>query len=469
MLKWAVGIVIVLVLLAGAAGFVVTSTPLGMALLTGGAREPEATEVRVSEATRGPLIRTVNAPGVIEPRVQVEISAKVSARILELPFREGAVVQEGDVIARLDPEELSSRLDSARAQLRASEAGLQADLARLQGSRAALAQATSEYGRQRELADTGDIARSVLDQAEAAFLQAQSNVAGLEAGIESARAQIAISQAQIDEAQKNLNNAIVRAPMAGEITDLRVEVGEVVLGTRDNMGTVMMVIADRSRMLVKAQVDESNIAQIAAGQRVRVYINAYEDRQYEGVVERVDLTRQIAQGGTGFFETEIALAMGEGERLFSGLTANVDIEVQTFENALKVPSQCVLDRRVDELPSNITAGNAQIDPNKTFCRIVYRMVDGKAVATPVTVGASDLTDTAILGGLNEGDTIVSGPYRVLISLIHEDRIRIEGATPTNAPGTEPNAEAAESDAENAEADAGSEPAENTEPTQAANG
>lgn len=447
MLKWAIGIIIVLVLLGGAAGFVVTSTPLGEQL-RGMRREPLATEVRVEAATPGDLVRTVNAPGAIEPRVQVEISAKVSSRILELPFREGAEVQVGDVVARLDPEELTARFEAAQAQLRASQAALQADLARLEGSKATLAQATSEYGRQRELADSGDIARSVLETAEATYQQAVSTVAQLEAGIESGRAQIAISQAQIDEAQKNLDNTTVRAPMAGTITDLRVEVGEVVLGTRDNIGTVMMVIADRSQMLVKAQVDESNIAQIRAGQRVRVHINAYQDKTYAGLVDRVDLTRQIAPGGTGYFETEISLEMEEGERLLSGLTANVDIEVQTFAGALRVPSQSVLDRRIDEMPADVINNNPQVDRNKTFCRIVFRLVDGKAVATPVTVGASDLTHTAILGGLSEGDRVVSGPYRVLITLKHNDPIREEGTTP--AIGEEQNAEVAESGAENAE-------------------
>ena len=438
MLKWAIGFIIVVVLLGGAAGFVLTSTPLADQL-RGMKREPEAIEVRTDTASLGDLVRTVNAPGAIEPRVQVEISAKVSSRILELPLREGAEVKVGDVLARLDPEDLTARLQAAQAQLLASQASLRADQARLEGSRATLAQATSEYGRQRELADSGDIARSALEAAESNYHQAVSTVAQLEAGIESANAQIAISQSQIDEAQKNLDNAVVRSPMNGTITDLRVEEGEVVLGTRENMGTVLMVIADRSQMIVKAQVDESNIAQIAPQQRVRVYINAYEEREYGGVVERVDLTRQIAAGGTGFFETEIALTMGEGERLLSGLTANVDIEVQTFENVLRVPSQCVLDRRIDELPAPVLDGNELVDRNKTFCRVVFRMVDGKAVATPVTIGSSDLTHTAITGGLSEGDVVVAGPYRVLITLKHDDRIRQEGTAPE--PGT--NAEVAE--------------------------
>jgi len=452
-LKWAIGIIIVLVLLGGIGGFVMTSTPLADQL-RGIKREPESIEVRVEKAETGDLVRTVNAPGAIEPRVQVEISAKVSSRILELPLREGAEVRVGDVLARLDPEDLTARLASAQAQLLASQASLRADEARLTGARASLTQVTAEYGRQRELADSGDIARSSLEATESNYHQAVSTVAQLEAGIESAKAQIAISQSQIDEAQKNLDNAVVHSPMDGTITDLRVEVGEVVLGTRENMGTVLMVIADRSSMLVKAQVDESNIAPITPGQRVRVYINAYEDREYTGVVERVDLTRQIAQGGTGFFETEIALDMKEGERLFSGLTANVDIEVQTFEGVLRVPSQCVLDRRIDELPAEVVKDNPQVDHSKTFCRIVFRLVDGKAVATPVEIGSSDLTHTAILAGLSEGDTIVSGPYRVLITLKHDDRIREEGMVPA-LPGAGTPALAETTEAEATEAAGGS--------------
>lgn len=432
MLKIAASIVIVLVLLGGAAGLVVTSTPLGERL-RGMKREPEPTRVRVESVTVGSLVRTVNAPGAVQPRVQVQISAKVSSRILDLPFREGQEVALNDEIAVLDPEELTARLSSARAQLRATEASLRGDEARLAGVRASLSAVTREYARQRELADTGDIARSVLEQTEANYLRVVSDVAQLEAGIEASRAQIAIAEAQIEEAEKNLANTVVLAPMAGTITDLRVEVGEVVLGTRDNLGTVLMVIADRTQMIVRAQVDESNIAQVSQGQRVRVHINAYPDRQYWGVVERIDLTRQVAQGGTGFFQTEISLEMAPGERLLTGLTANVDIEVQTFEDVLRVPSQCVLDRRIDELPEDIAA-SPLIDRNKTFCRIVYRIVDGKAVATPVTIGASDLTHTAVLAGLSEGDRVVSGPYRVLITLKHGDAVRPEGESAAGEAG-----------------------------------
>ena len=182
-------------------------------------------------------------------------------------------------------------------------------------------------------------------------------------------------------------------------------------------------------MLVKAQIDETNIAPVEEGQGATVYINAYDDREFRGKVQKVGLKRQVAADGTGVFNTEILLGLDEGERLYSGLTASVDIEVESFYDVVRVPSQSVLDRRVEDLPQDIVRESEHVDATKTFARVVYRMIDGKAAATPVTVGPSDLTHTVILGGLEPGVRVVSGPYRVLVDLKHDQRIRDMDAKP----------------------------------------
>jgi HlyD family secretion protein len=405
-------VLLVVVLVLGAAGFVVYKSPVGAQLM--GDRSPKAAgEVVLMEPVEvGDVVRTVSAPGSIEPRTNVQISSQVSARVLALPFREGERVKEGDVVIRLDPQALVAILDSARAGLRGQQA-------RLGGAEARLINARLEFERLRALYETGDVTRAELEGAEANYLQAVSDKEALVQSIEQA-------QAQITQAEKDLENTTISSPMDGIITALNAEVGEtVIVGTTNNPGSVIMEIADLSNMLLKAAVDEANIAPVRVGQEAKVYINAYPDREYRGTVRQIGLKRRVGSDGTGTFEVEIGLELAEGETLYSGLTASTDIEVERFFDVLRVPSQAVLDRRVDDLPAAIRADNPQIDLNKTFASVAYRVVDGKTVATPVTVGASDLTGTQIVAGLSAGDVIVTGPFRVLVNLKHDQAVRDE--------------------------------------------
>ena len=400
--------------IVSAIGVVVYKSPVGQKLIEAQSGREDAKPVVMEPVAFGDLARTVSAPGSIEPKRLIKISSQVSAKILALPFEEGQRVKEGDVVIRLDPQNLTAALDSARAGL----AGQQASLG---GADASLINARLIYERLNQLYETGDATKSELDAAEASFLQAQSSKQVLIHQIEQA-------QAQIDRAQKDLDNTVITSPIDGVITALNAEVGEtVIVGTTNNPGSIVMEIADLSEMLLKAQVDEANIAPVAPGQEARIFINAYPDRQYEGKVQKIALKRQVAADGTGTFEVEILMDLPEGETLYSGLSASTDIVVEHFYDAMIVPSQAVVDRRIEELPDEVRQGNMLIDFNKTFTRVVYRVVDAKTVATPVTVGPSDLTQTVITEGLSENDIVVTGPFRVLVDLKHGLAVRDEKA------------------------------------------
>jgi HlyD family secretion protein len=111
--------------------------------------------------------------------------------------------------------------------------------------------------------------------------------------------------------------------------------------------------------------------------------------------------------------------------LYSGLTADVDIRTRSHKDFLKVPSQAVLAREVDSMPLEIRENCPALDKSKTYCTVVYRYNDGKAVVTPVKVGPSDLTHTIIVSGVSEDDKIVVGPYKVLDGLKHDQNLRDE--------------------------------------------
>ncbi|MEQ8769168.1 MAG: efflux RND transporter periplasmic adaptor subunit [Phycisphaerales bacterium] len=439
--KWIVGIVVVIVLLGGAGVVAVIASPLGAKLR--GQHVEMGTEVALTTVERGDLVRTVSAPGSIEPRTLVQISSQVSAKVLALPFREGDRVRAGDVVVRLDPQNLTAVLESAQASQRSEQA-------RLKGAEANLINTRLNFERLTALHETGDVTKAELDAAEAQFLSAQSNKQVIEHSIE-------IAQARIEEAEKDLENTVITSPMDGVVTALNTEVGEtVIVGTTNNPGSVIMEIADLSEMLVKAQVDEANIAPVAEGQTVTVYINAYSDREFTGTVEKIGLKRQVAADGTGIFEVEILLNTEEGDRLYSGLTASVDIAVEEFFDVVRVPSQSVVDRRVDEMPDDIRDGNPYVDQKKAFARVVYVLEDGKAVARPVEVGASDLTHTIIMGGLEPDERVVSGPYRALVSIKHNQSVRDRDAEPEEGESDAVVAEDDESESEDAGEDAAAE-------------
>ncbi len=185
---------------------------------------------------------------------------------MALPFREGETVKKGDVVCRLDAVDLAAALDSAKAQLKSEEA-------RLSGARANYENARLELNRKRELHDTKDIPKAELDTAEAQFASAES-------GLRVAEFAIDIARANIQRAEKDLNNTVIAAPFDGVITRLDAEIGElVVVGTLNTPGSVFMEIADLSTMLVKARVDEANIAPVKKGQKAVVFVNAIPTRR----------------------------------------------------------------------------------------------------------------------------------------------------------------------------------------------
>lgn len=408
-LKWVLALGFLAAIILGGAGvFLYPKIKEALANIQG---VEAGTEVRTEQVTRDRLVRTVSAPAQILPGNDVNISARVSARIVELLVDPGDEVEKGQLLARLEDRDYQAALDSAQARFRAEEA-------MLDGARARYRNAVSEWERIESLYDSGDVSRAEYDATEAELRSAESNLRAAEQNVEVARA-------QVTEAEENLSYTVITSPIDGYATRVNSKVGEAVLGTFQNVGTTIMTLADFSEIIVKAEVDESDIAKIRAGQTARIYINAFEDEQFEGTVKLIDLLKTTSRTGSDVFEVDILLHTDGDRQFYSGLTASAEIEVETLEGVLTVPSQSVADVRVEELPRDIVRSSDAIDPNKTFARVVYRVKDGEAVATPVKVGPSDLRTTAILAGLEEGEEVITGPYRALIDMKHGQAVRPE--------------------------------------------
>ena len=464
-----VSILATLGLIGGIAGPMIAKRGLG-------AGDGETTDVRVERAARGALVELVSVPGEVqpEPQLKVPISARVSARIVELPFKEWDTVTKGNpnasppvppsVLVRLDAKDLEATMRSVKARYAAQEAQAIVTKARIDSQRAliAMAEATLKDARidlQRigELVVGEDVTQSDVDDAATKVEEQTARLTGARADLAAAEQELVVlkhqldaASAEIERAQEDLNNTVITSPIDGVVTRVRMKVGELaIVGVENNSLTNIMEVADLSRMVMIARVDETNVTALKVGQHATVRMPAYRDETFSGTLESISPTLVDPSGMRGsdqmsFFEAKISLHTA-GRRIYSGLTGDADIETSRHEG-VRVPSQSVLGRPLDALPDTIRDSPAVVK-DKSVASVVFRLVDGKAVATPVVVGPTDETHTLIKEGLEEGAEVISGPYKVLDALKHDQKVKKQDApatkpakpatttTPTTAPTT----------------------------------
>jgi HlyD family secretion protein len=407
--------------------------------------------VRIEEVKRGDLTERVSALCEIEPKEYVQISARVSARIIEIPFDEGNEVTCGDqnsnppipqsVILRLDAKDMESQLQLAEAGRNAQEAQIEVEKTRIEaqkatmvGLEATLEQAKRDLERKQGLYESRDISKADFDQIKykvdtlaAEYESAKFNLSAAQRNLTVLKHNLDAANARVAEAKEALSYTTIVSPINGVVTRVNAKVGEMVMtGTMNNPGTVIMEISDLSRMLAVAQIDEADIGALEKGQEAVVSVQAFGNTEFRGVVDEIALKHRFSDTGTRYYRTEILLDKDPNvSKLYTGLTGHVDIKTHKHKDILKVPSQAVLAREVEEMPVDIRDNSKEIDKNKTFATVVYRYKDGKAVATPVKMGKSDLTHTVIVSGLNEGDKVIVGPYKVLEKLKHDQKVKDE--------------------------------------------
>ncbi len=432
-------------------------TLVGMRMARSVSPEAMSLSVRAEPMKRGDLTEFVSAPGQVQPRTKVSISARVAARINSLPYDEGQTVQKDkSVLVKLDSTDLEAQLkatearaDAQKAELVEARARISATVAQIAASQVMYEDAKRDYERQKKLLGPGDVSQSAVDQAQAKADQLAKQIESAQKSMEADEQNLLVLQHQIDAAQAdiardrdNLSYTTILSPIDGVVTRVNAKEGEVVVtGTMNNPGTVILEVADLSEMQVDAQVDESNIASVHEGQNAKVRISAYPDETFDGKVKLVGLdvvdprmggsmgNSPAAQGR--WYRARIVVDT-KGKRIPAGLSADADIETNLHKNVLKVPTQAVMGRPIDELPAGVKS-RPEVDRNKTLATVVFKVDGGKAVITPVTIGASDMTHTVIESGLREGDQIVVGPYKILPTL--RDGAIVKTDTGTTKPAT----------------------------------
>jgi HlyD family secretion protein len=449
-----IGVIVLVVLGLAGGGYYLYRTNAA-ALLS------KATTVWVEQIQPSELSEIVSASGTIEPKTKVSISARVTARIEELPFKEGDTVTRGkpgadppvpaSVLLRLDATDLQAALRAAQArrsaieaQIAVSQAQITSRQERLRGTAASLEEARKNLKRQKELLASQDVSQSSVDTAqmrveelEAAVAAEKHGLTADELGLKVLSYNMDSADADIARAKDSLSFTTITSPLDGTVTRVNAEVGElVVTGTMNNPGTVILEVADLSQMLVVAEVEETEIGKVLIGQAAKVRVQGYEDQLFDGVAESVALVPSLSRDGSKHYKVKVLLRTDS--RICSGLSAYVNILTRSHREILKVPSQAVLGRHLDDLPREMR-DSPHVDKSKTRTAVVYRVDKNKAVVTPVKTGPSNTTHTIILGGLSEGDKVITGPYKVLEKLGNDQNVQEEKATsqPASQPTTRP--------------------------------
>ncbi len=367
-------------------------------------------KIEYEEATRRDLTAIVSASGEIEAKQSVSISATTPGEVVRIGVTEGQRVNRGDFLLQLDPVNVAagatgqaSAVDAARSELESARA--QAEYTR------------QEHERMKALADRELVPRSELD-ASRAELRAR------EAAVAVAQNRVNQAVAALRSARHDLARVTITSPIDGVVTRLNVEEGEVaMIGTMNQPGTVLLVIADLGVMEATVEVDETDVVNIESGQTAEVTIDAFPDTIFSGTVTEVSTSPRIkptaagpAQGVTDF-EVTITLD-GSLPAARSGLSASADIVTATRENALVIPIQSLVVRSVVA----DTASEGVVEREGVF---VVR--DGEAEFVPVKVGIAGDRYFEVVAGLEEGDRVVSGPYQALRDLVDGTLVEAEEA------------------------------------------
>ena len=373
--------------------------------------------VNIEPVSRGTVTRSIDAPGDVEAEVEVDIASQVVSRITRLPFREGQRVKKGELLVELDAVDFEAEVKSATSRVQMLESSIKLQEAELGKAK----RYVEDFDRLKRSGAIGE--RELRDQVTL---------------MEQEEFRLAMTRSELDQAHSNLTkvkenyqDTRIVSPIDGIVADLAAEEGEiVVVGTMNNAGTRIMTISDPSKVIVKARVDESDVPTVMAGQRAIIHLAYDRGMDIEGYVTRVapkgerkSDSPSSADYEVATFEAEISIpSPPTAVRL--GMTANVEIEVQTKRDVLVIPSQAVLNRRLGDLPdrlrqeilSDASLKSLNEDQASKYFPVVFVNQGGKASMRRVELGISSDTHVEIRGGLDSSDLLVVGPYRMFEKL-----------------------------------------------------
>ncbi|MGQ0733440.1 MAG: efflux RND transporter periplasmic adaptor subunit [Acidobacteriota bacterium] len=442
--KWWIAL-LVLVAVAGGSGWYFVRRP------------DEGTRVSAESILRRDLEAIVSASGRIDPKKTVNISAQSMGRVTRLAVNEGDRVNAGQFLLQIDPVAAESAVRRDEAAVGAARTSLEQARVQLQSAQANLDLARQSLKRQQELWQAGLTTRETLERAEAEVEVWQSDLRAREQEIRTRAEQLRQQEAGLTSSRHSLSQSRFEAPFDGIVTRRNVEVGEnVVVGTMNNAGTVLLTVADMSVIEAEVEVDETDIPYVQMGQPAVVTIDALPDREFRGHVTEIGNSPIQATGPAAAQRTAtnfkvVVTIDDEVPDVRPGFTCTAEITTATRDKAVSVPIQALSVRELlyDEAGNRIHIPRPpkprfsfnfgpSVDPAVSASTMpallpgqrreevegVFVIRDGKAGFVPVKVGIAGERYFEVVNGLNEGDRVITGPFESVRNLYEGDLVSV---------------------------------------------
>lgn len=368
----------------------------------------ETTFYKKENITNKRLELSIEASGVIEAISSIEIKSKASGEVLFLGAEVGDLVEKGAILGQIDQRTPNNILNQAKSDLEASKVRLE--------------NAQSQFDRGKELHANASISDKDFEDIEENFAQAKSALVRNEVSFENAK--IA------------LDDTIVRSPVRGTVISRPVEVGQVISSPTSAVGggTVLMTMADLSKVRVRALIDEIDVGKVSIGQIVSIKVAAYRDKEFFGVVKKVEPQARIEQNVTTF---PVLIDIENDENLLLlGMNTDVVIEVLNKDVSVSAPTMSLRTRKdIYSAASILNIPKTQVDnflldyvTGENFNKfIVIKDTKKGPELTWVEIGDSDLSNVEVIAGLNEDDLVYILPSKSLFDYQKRFKERVQAS------------------------------------------
>src|SRR5437016_4022766 len=316
----------------GVAGFFVLWLIVSIML----SKREKAIPVTTEKAVRKTILQVVSATGKVQPETEVKISPEVAGEIIELPVADGMAIKKGDLLVKIKP-------DSYKALLEQQEAAISAAKATNLQQKATMLKTEQDIRRAEDMYAKKTISVQEYNNAQAAYDVAKNTY-------ESSLHEIERAQAGSSQARDQLSKTTVYSPINGTVTILNSKLGERIVATGQFAGTEVMRVADLSHMQAVVDVNENDVVNVKINDRVKITVDAYADRKFQGMVQQIANTGKTTGAGTQEEVTnfEVKIRIDDHDvKLRPGLSCTADIETNEVKNAVAVPMQSVTIRTGD--------------------------------------------------------------------------------------------------------------------------
>ena len=351
---------------------------------------------------------SIEASGIIEAISSVEIKSKASGEVLFLGAEVGDFINKGFVLGQIDQRTPKNILDQSKSDLDAAKVRL--------------LNAESQFKRGKELHSNASISDKDFEDIQENLAQANSTLV---------RTEVAYENAKI-----SLDDTVVRSPISGTVISRPVEVGQVISSPTSAVGggTLLMTMADLSKVRVRALVDEIDVGKISIGQTVSIKVAAYRDKQFYGVVAKIEPLARIEQNVTTF---PVLIDINNDENLLLlGMNTDVVIEILNKEVSISVPSMTLRTRK--DIYSAASILNIPVETVDKFLEkkvkgenfnkfiVIKDSMNGPSLEW-VQIGLSDLSNVQVIDGLESGDVVYILPSKSLVDYQRRFRERVEAS------------------------------------------